>query len=157
MGSKQVKFLVFMGIAFGLISASNLHWESDPVELEYPQNWPKPSYDFTKNPLTKQGIALGRRLFYDPILSRDSIVSCSSCHLSFTAFTHVDHALSHGIEDRVGTRNSPALMNLAWSKSFMWDGAINHLDFQVLAPISSPVEMDHSIEKVVQRIVSNPA
>jgi cytochrome c peroxidase len=48
-------------------------------------------------------------------------------------------------------------MNLAWSKSFMWDGAINHLDFQVLAPISNPVEMDHSIEKVVQRIASNAA
>lgn len=128
----------------------------DPVGLKFPKYWPKPSYDFSKNPLTKQGIELGRRLFYDPILSRDSTVSCSNCHLSFTAFTHVDHALSHGIEDRIGTRNSPALMNLAWVNSFMWDGAVNHLDFQALAPISHPDEMGSSIEMAVQRIKEKP-
>jgi len=141
----------FILLLIGLCAA-----KPDPVQLEFPKNWPQPAYDFSKNPLSKQGVELGRRLFYDPILSRDSTVSCSNCHLSFTAFTHVDHALSHGIEDRVGTRNSPTLMNLAWAKSFMWDGAINHLDFQALAPISSPSEMDHSIEKVVQKIEKKP-
>jgi cytochrome c peroxidase len=139
-----------------LLSATTLHWKPDPVELVFPEYWPKPSYDFSKNSLSKQGVELGRRLFYDPILSRDSTVSCSNCHLSFTAFTHVDHALSHGIEDRIGARNSPALMNLAWAKSFMWDGAVNHLDFQALAPIAHPTEMDHSIEKVVQKIKTKP-
>ncbi|MFN0035749.1 MAG: cytochrome-c peroxidase, partial [Saprospiraceae bacterium] len=119
-------------------------------------HWPKPAYDFSKNPLTRQGIELGRRLFYDPVLSRDSTVSCASCHLSFTAFTHVDHALSHGIEDRIGTRNSLALTNLAWSRHFMWDGAVHHLDVQALAPIAHPAEMDHSIENVVKRLRSKP-
>ncbi len=140
-----------------LLSATTLRWKADPIELEYPKNWPKPAYDLSKNPLTKQGVELGRRLFYDPILSRNGMISCSNCHLSFTAFTHVDHALSHGIEDRIGTRNSPALMNLAWSRSFMWDGAINHLDFQALAPIAHPAEMDNSIENVVKRIQAIPA
>lgn len=149
MPKKKQSFSLIL-LLIGLYSA-----KPDPP-LEYPKTWPKPNYNFSKNPLTKQGIELGRRLFYDPILSRDSVVSCSSCHLSFTAFTHVDHALSHGIQDRIGTRNSPALMNLAWSKSFMWDGAISHLDFQALAPISNPVEMDNSIETVVQRIQSKP-
>jgi cytochrome c peroxidase len=109
-------------------------------------------YDFSKNPLTKAGIELGRKLFYDPILSRDSTVSCSSCHLSFTAFTHVDHAVSHGIQDRIGTRNSLALSNLAWSRHFMWDGAVNHLDMQALAPIAHPAEMDENIAHVVQKL-----
>lgn len=117
-----------------------------------PENFPKPQYDFAKNPLSNEKIQLGRALFYDPILSRDATISCASCHSQYTAFTHVDHALSHGIEDKIGTRNSPALMNLAWHKEFMWDGAINHLDMQALAPISNPVEMDEKIEHVVKKL-----
>ncbi len=144
-------------LAFWLLSAAENALTGDPAALDFPQNWPKPNYDFSGNPLTKQGIELGRKLFYDPALSRNDMISCSSCHLSFTAFTHVDHALSHGIEDRIGTRNSPALMNLAWSKHFMWDGAIDHLDFQALAPIAHPAEMDLSIEGVVQKIQSKTA
>ena len=126
------------------------------MALQYPAGWPAPRYDLSHNPLTRQGIELGRRLFYDPVLSRDSTVSCASCHLSFTAFTHVDHPLSHGIGDRIGTRNSPALMNLAWSQAFMWDGAVQHLDFQALAPISNLAEMDNSIEKVVEKLAALP-
>ncbi len=117
-----------------------------------PINWPKPAYNFSKNPLTEQKVELGRVLFYDPILSKNNEISCASCHSPFTAFTHVDHDLSHGIDDRVGTRNSPALMNLAWHSSFMWDGAINHLDMQALAPISHPDEMGEKIENVVLKL-----
>jgi hypothetical protein len=110
-------------------------------------------YNFKNNPLTKEKVFLGRNLFYDPILSRDNSISCSSCHSPFNAFTHVDHNLSHGIEDRIGTRNSPTLMNLAWHQSFMWDGAINHLDMQALAPISHPAEMDEKIEKYILDLI----
>ena len=117
-----------------------------------PEHWPKPTYDFDKNPLTKEKILLGRALFYDPILSADSTISCTSCHLQYTAFTHVDHTLSHGINGRIGTRNAPALTNMAWGKLFMWDGAINHLDMQPLAPISNPDEMGSSIDTVLCRL-----
>lgn len=117
-----------------------------------PTTWPKPAYDFSKNPLTLNKVELGRALFYDPLLSKNNQISCVSCHSPFTAFTHVDHDLSHGIDDRIGTRNSPALMNLAWHKSFMWDGAINHLDMQALAPISHPDEMGEKIESVVKKL-----
>lgn len=139
-----VVFLLFLGAA--------TMPTSEPVDLVYPKNWRQPTYDFSKNRLTRQVIELGRRLFYDPILSRDSTISCASCHLSFTAFAHVDHALSHGIGDRVGKRNAPALSNLAWATTLMWDGAVAQLDFQALAPISHPDEMDFSIEKVVQKL-----
>ncbi len=117
-----------------------------------PKHFPKPSYDFEKNPLTSEKIALGRALFYDPILSRDNSVSCANCHSQYSAFTHIDHDLSHGIEDRIGTRNSLALMNLAWQKSFMWDGAINHLDMQSLAPITHPDEMGETFENVIAKL-----
>lgn len=117
-----------------------------------PEGWPRPAYDFRKNPLTAQKIALGRQLFYEPLLSADNTISCSSCHLQYTAFTHVDHDLSHGIYGRIGTRNAPALVNLAWGTSFMWDGSVNHLDMQSLAPISNPAEMDEQIAHVVQKL-----
>lgn len=120
-----------------------------------PKNFPKPVYDFSNNPLSADKIALGKALFYDPILSKDNSISCSSCHLSYTAFTHTDHNLSHGIDNRIGTRNAPALMNLAWSKYFMWDGAVHHLDMQALAPISNHNEMDETIENVVIKLQHN--
>ena len=117
-----------------------------------PEGWSKPVYDFSKNPLTKQGFELGRHLFYDPILSRDNTISCASCHLQATGFTHVDHDLSHGIEGKIGMRNSMTIMNVAWSKNFMWDGGINHLDVQPLAPLSNSVEMDETLANVVQKL-----
>lgn len=117
--------------------------------ISYPKSWPKPAYDFKKYPLDSAKVRLGRILFYDSKLSRDGTISCASCHLQQTGFTHIDHDLSHGIDGKIGKRNSLALINLAWSKQFMWDGAIHHIDVQALAPISNPDEMDNSINQVV--------
>ena len=135
---------------FGIFSFSK--WYSTPIYLDIPKDWPKPVYDFSKNPLTEEGFQLGRNLFYDPILSRDNTISCASCHLQQTGFTHVDHDLSHGIDGRIGTRNSATLMNLAWNKNFMWDGGVNHLDVQFIHPITSEVEMDDTMENVVSKL-----
>jgi cytochrome c peroxidase len=147
----KLKFILSLFV-FTLLVAAYIPNELERVSISYPTSWPDPVYDFNKNPLSKEGVQLGRKLFYDPILSKDNSISCSNCHLSFTAFTHVDHPLSHGIHDSIGTRNSPALMNLAWGKSFMWDGAVNHLDMQALAPISHPAEMGEDIANVVDKI-----
>jgi len=132
-------------ILFAFVSA-------DKSLFTTPKNWPKPIYNFKKNQLTGSKILLGRVLFYDPILSRNNTISCANCHSQYNAFTHVDHSLSHGINDRIGTRNSLVLMNLAWQKSFMWDGAINHLDMQALAPISHHDEMDENIKHVTEKL-----
>jgi len=121
-----------------------------------PESWPEANYNFAANPLSKEKMLLGRALFYDPILSANNQISCASCHSQYTAFTHVDHQLSHGVFDSIGTRNAPALMNLAWHKSYMWDGAIRNLDMQSLAPISHPDEMGSSIEAVVHRLNQSP-
>jgi len=122
------------------------------IYIVSPKGWPKVHYDISKNPLTEEGFQLGRHLFYDPVLSKDSTISCASCHLQATGFAHVDHALSHGIEGKIGTRNSMAIVNLAWSKSFMWDGGVNHLDVQPLNPITSPIEMNETLEHVVSKL-----
>lgn len=119
-----------------------------------PKHFPKPLYDFSENIVSSSKIQLGRALFFDPILSADNTISCASCHSPYNAFAHTDHDLSHGIGDQMGTRNAPALFNLAWQKSFMWDGAIHHLDVQPLAPISHPAEMNESMENVVVKMNS---
>ena len=137
--------VLFFSLAFSLLKPT-------PLYFQIPKGWPKPNYDFSKNPLTEEGFQLGRQLFYDPILSKDSTISCASCHLQATGFTHVDHSLSHGIDGKIGTRNSMTMMNLAWSKSFMWDGGVNHLDVQPLNPITSLVEMDETLANVVQKL-----
>ena len=146
----KIRAVLLLVLATVLLSATQVGLSK--IELEYPESWPKPLYDFEKSPLSKEGVALGRKLFYDPILSADSSISCSNCHLVYTAFTHVDHQLSHGIRDSIGTRNSPALMNLAWSKNFMWDGAVNHLDVQALAPITHPAEMGEALPNVIAKL-----
>ena len=117
-----------------------------------PPSWPLKVYQASPMQQQENCIQLGRALFYDPILSRDSTISCASCHSSYVAFTHVDHRVSHGIDDRIGRRNAPALMNLAWSKTFMWDGAINHLDMQPLAPITHALEMDEQLPHVLSKL-----
>jgi cytochrome c peroxidase len=142
-------------ILIGSVLVSSLAFtflKPTPIYFQIPKDWPKPNYDFSKNPLTEEGFQLGRQLFYDPILSKDSTISCASCHLQATGFTHVDHSLSHGIDGKIGTRNSMTMMNLAWSKSFMWDGGVNHLDVQPLNPITSLVEMNETLANVVLKL-----
>lgn len=123
-----------------------------PVSFYVPEGFPEPVYKFDNNPLTQDGFELGRRLFYDPILSRDSTISCGFCHQQFVAFANADHRLSHGIDGLLGTRNAPALFNLAWISGFMWDGGVNHIEVQPLAPIANPVEMDETISGVIVKL-----
>jgi cytochrome c peroxidase len=112
-------------------------------------------YNFDDNPLTLEGFSLGRALFYDPILSQDSTVSCASCHLQYTAFAHVDHSTSHGINSRVGKRNAPGLMNLAWYPMFHWDGGVLNLNGQAINPLTHPDEMGETLEGVLKKLNRN--
>ncbi|OYQ45600.1 cytochrome-c peroxidase [Flavobacterium cyanobacteriorum] len=140
-------FYIAMVVALMSFSAMRYHKLFSP-----PPYFPKPQYNFKTNPLDSATVELGRALFYDPVLSADNSISCASCHSPYNAFAHTDHPLSHGIADSVGTRNAPALFNLAWQSAFMWDGGVNHLDMQALAPISHPKEMGSSINRVIDKL-----
>jgi cytochrome c peroxidase len=162
--SRPYLFGSFLVLASGLVfsswhvssgwlgDGSITDYSNDTVEITVPEGWPYPTYDFSKNPLTTNGIELGRALFYDPLLSADSSTSCASCHLQYTNFTHVDHSLSHGIFGRKGTRNTLSIMNLAWSTSFMWDGGVNHIEVQPLAPIESSFELNSSLTEIIAKL-----
>ena len=147
--------IMLLGVSLTLLSWNNTTTEVESIEI--PEGWPEPLYDFEKNPITHEGFVLGRKLFHDPLLSRDGTISCASCHSQYNGFTHVDHAVSHGIDDRKGTRNSPVLINLAWNNSFHWDGGVNNLEVQPLNPLSHPAEMDQSLDKVLEYLNQDEA
>lgn len=125
------------------------------VKLKIPKLFPKPHYDFSNNKLSPEVFTLGRQLFYDPILSKDNSVSCATCHQRIAAFAHIDHPLSHGIYAKIGTRNVPALQNLIWKDTYMWDGGVNNLEVQPINPITNPIEMDETLENVINKLKNN--
>jgi cytochrome c peroxidase len=123
--------------------------------FQKPSNFPEPVYHFNTNMVTKDGFELGRKLFYETMLSANNTISCGSCHIQTSAFTHHGHTVSHGIFDRLGTRNSPPIFNLAWNTSFMWDGGIADLDLQPVAPITNHLEMDETMANVLSKLRSS--
>ncbi len=123
-----------------------------PILFPQPAGWPKPTYDFSKNPLTKEGFELGKKLFYDGRLSKDGNFPCASCHQQFAAFATYDHPLSHGYANSFTLRNAPGLFNLAWQKEFMFDGGVNHLDVQPLVPIESTNEMSEVLDSIINKL-----
>ncbi len=104
------------------------------------------------NPLTEEGIMLGKKLFNDPILSGNNQQACVNCHIQEFSFTDPSQ-FSIGTSGETGNRNSMPLVNLAWSTSNFWDGSVNSLEEQALDPVTSPIEL-HSIswKKVVEEL-----
>lgn len=119
---------------------------------EAPPYFPEKVYNM---PYNKAKFELGRKLFNDKLLSADNTVSCASCHQQFAAFAHSGHAVSHGINNKLGIRNAPGIFNLAWQKRFMWDGGINHLEVMPIAPITNPVEMNLPLAGAVAKLNSS--
>lgn len=104
-----------------------------------------------QNPLTLDKIALGKLLFFDPILSKDSTISCASCHVQSNAFADPNR-LSKGVEDSLGFRNAISLTNTAYANLFFRDGGVPSLELQVIAPIESPFEMQNTLDTVIKRL-----
>ncbi len=132
--------------------------ETTPTPLKWtkPAHFPEPVYQISKNPLTEQGVELGKFLFYDGILSRTDQIGCGTCHQQQAAFTHHGHELSHGVDDLLGIRNSPSIHNLAWYPSFFWDGNVQSLDSVPAVPIHNPVEMDETVDHVLAKLRQTP-
>lgn len=149
---KHLTFIVWLtAISWGCTEKENIETE---VLFSIPANFPKPTYDLTKNPVTKTGFELGKALFYDKSLSRDGSVSCASCHLQSAAFTDLK-TFSRGIENRVGSRNAPPIQNMAWMNLFFWDGGVFELDLFPIAPIQNELEMDETVANVLKKLNQN--
>lgn len=109
------------------------------------------------NPTTAAGVELGRRLFFDPILSADSSISCGSCHQPERYFSD-GRAVSTGIGGRQGRRSAPSLLNIGYADAgLFWDGRSATLEEQALHPIADPVEMGSSWPIIIGRLRHHPA
>jgi cytochrome c peroxidase len=103
------------------------------------------------NALTSARVALGRKLFFDPILSHDKTVACATCHRPDHGFASPE-ARPVGIGGKEGTRRAPSLFNRAYGSAFFWDGRTKSLEEQALEPIANPIEMGSSVDEALQRL-----
>ena len=104
-----------------------------------------------ENPVTPEKAALGRRLFFDKRLSSDNSLACSDCHQPKQAFSD-GKRVALGVRDQTGNRNTPAIINRTYGRSFFWDGRISTLEEQVLQPIQHPKEMGAELPTVIQTL-----
>ncbi|MFT4033168.1 MAG: cytochrome c peroxidase [Siphonobacter sp.] len=111
------------------------------------------SYTNGEEPLNK--VAVGEKLFFDPILSEDRTVSCASCHKPEFAFADTV-SFSLGVHHQSGKRNTPSAMNLAGRLQLFWDGRASSLEMQALEPIANPNEMNLPIAEAVSRLQKDP-
>lgn len=130
-------------------AASNASLPARPVGLDL--YMPVPA----DNPLTVEKVALGRRLFFDPVLSRDRRLSCGSCHLPDHAFGDT-LPVPRATGRPVGLRNVPPLVNRAWETRLFWDGRVPSLEEQALHPIRSPTELGLPLEEIAPRLRADP-
>jgi cytochrome c peroxidase len=125
-----------------------------PYTLVIPKGLPAMAIPAT-NPMTVEGVALGRKLFYDPILSRNLKMSCGSCHNQAYAFCDSNKQYSTGIDNVAGTRNAMNIINLGYQKQFFWDGGAASLEDQVIGPIQNPVEMHEDLASAIRKLNAN--
>ena len=107
-----------------------------------------------QNELTEARVALGRRLFFDPILSADKTVSCATCHRPDHGFASPE-PIAIGIKGRKGKRNAPSLLNRAYGQKFFWDGRSTSLEEQAVKPIVNEVELGNSYEALLATLRSD--
>lgn len=125
----------------------------EPVEyvLDIPDGFPRMVIP-ADNPMTVAGVDLGRHLFYDPILSVDSTLSCSSCHLIQGNFTD-NLKVSTGVDGSVGQRSSMTLLNVGFHNTgLFWDGRVTTLEEQALLPVEDPIELHDSWPNVEEKL-----
>jgi len=147
------RFLIVLLCAIAAFQAcrkDKVGYNPTPYKLEIPSHFPAMPIP-ADNPMTVEGVELGRRLFYETQLSGDNSMSCASCHTPETAFSDVNQ-FSTGIDGVEGTRNSMALINLGWQTSFFWDGRAHTLEEQILGPVPNPIEMHQSWTKAVGKL-----
>lgn len=127
--------------------------QPEPMEqiLYVPKGFPEPDFP-VDNQFTIERWQLGKRLFFDPILSSDQTISCASCHKPELSFSD-EKQLSFGIEERIGTRNAPTLANVAYHPYYTREGGVPTLEMQILVPIQEHAEFDFNILLIAERLL----
>jgi cytochrome c peroxidase len=156
---KYITSILVVGFAFfgfqackkdATTNAAAAEYDASPYTLEI--GGLEPPTIATDNPLTQQGVALGRMLFYEQKLSKDGSQACASCHRQEHAFTDTAQ-FSIGVEKQRGNRQAMAIFNMAWhNNEFFWDGRSHLLRDQALKPIQDPLEMNETLENAIAKL-----
>lgn len=153
----HIEVIVFLGLIISCKPQKTIEKADEKaqvINISVPKTFPALEFPEDNKPTTYR-IELGKMLFNDPILSRDSSISCASCHQEKLHFTD-GLSISIGIEGRLGIRNAPSLYNVAYQTSMFWDGGNPTLEQQVVAPIDAHFEMDYDINEVVKKLLAHP-
>lgn len=126
------------------------HPLSYPSLMEIPDGFPEIEFP-EDNTFTQARWELGKKLFYDPVMSSDGSISCASCHNPALAFSD-QVSVSLGVDGRSGTRNAPSLANVAYQPYFLREGGVPTLEMQVLVPIQEHNEFDFNIVLLAARL-----
>jgi cytochrome c peroxidase len=122
---------------------------------DIPEGLPRPRPVPADNPLTYAGVELGRRLFFDPILSVDRTIACASCHDPAHGFAGRE-ARALGVHGKRGSRHAPSLLNRAYATNLFWDGRATSLEDQALRPIEDSHEMGNTMAEAIARLRAHP-
>ena len=142
--------IILLLVLFSSCKKNEVDISITPYTLDVPSHFPAMHIP-ADNPMSVEGVELGRRLFYDTRLSRDNSISCASCHSQEHAFSD-PNKFSIGVEGKIGKRQSMALVNLGWQSAFFWDGRAETLEKQILHPVVDPLEMDQTWSAAVQKL-----
>jgi cytochrome c peroxidase len=163
------KHVILLFLAFGLIAleqckkdppiipaSSNTDtvpttFAATPYTLIIPIGFPTKTNIPTDNPLTVEGVALGKKLFHEPLLSGNNTQSCASCHNQTFSFSD-NQTFSKGIDGALGTRNAQPIINSLWMSSLFWDGRALTLEDQALEPVPNPIEMHQSWSNAIAKL-----
>ncbi len=150
---KVAIYVLVFCLIFSSCSKDKVEYVPTPYTVEIPSHFPQMDIPMD-NPMTEEGIELGRFLFYEPRLSGDNTMSCSSCHMPENGFAE-STAFSTGIEGISGNRNAMPLFNLGWEEFFFWDGRKSSLESQILEPVPNPIEMHQSWQQASAKLNSD--
>ena len=139
---KKALLVLIVGAIVIACHKDDTSYEPTPYTLDIPSHFPAMVIP-EDNPMTVEGVELGRELFWEVQLSGDNTMSCGSCHGPSSAFSDPNQ-FSTGIDGLEGNRNSMALINLGWATEFFWDGRAETLEAQILGPVPNPIEMHQS-------------
>jgi cytochrome c peroxidase len=143
---------VLIGIL--LLSFFSCFIQSKVIQSKDDFGIPKMNYE-RENSITQDRIDLGKKLFFDPILSVDSTLSCGSCHKPQFAFSDTVK-FSPGVFDRAGVRNTPSLMNVGFHPYLLREGSVPTIEMQALIPIQEENEFAHNIVEIAKKIQQIP-
>ncbi len=159
------KWLLILAVAFifsscdqdegtSMPSVSNAEYDDTPYQLDI-GNFPEPDLP-PDNPLTVEGVKLGKMLFFEPRLSNGDGQACADCHNQGNGFSDTLR-FSLGVRDLPGTRQAMGIFNMAWNTNgFFWDGRAELLRHQAILPIQDSLEMDETIDNVIAKLSVDP-